>query len=280
MSLVLYFSTMHDGRFLHVPVVTTDADTEVETVVGILDVLDCAVHTLSRFTHSDKSHLISTEDKEHDYIYNTKVNSEADRAMFTSLFLRDDVSETEQSILERKTSVNHMKNVGAGQSQVNINDSVSQAGGTRLGKPQTMKQSILKLKIKSNDGNIYRSEIDLETIGLSKLQKNIKKVIGNSKDVTLFYLDEDGDEVLLNSDDSLETALNLTISSKTDKLTVVVKYFDKQSKGFDMDKHLPLLVGGSAVVVLITCVVLLFGKSSSHSQSQRTYQDFRGYNRY
>lgn len=268
---------MHDGRFLHVPIVSTDADTEEETVIGILDVLDCAVHTLSRFTHSEKSPHASTETEDHDYIYNTKVNSEADRAMFTSLFLREDTSELSSSgkaVSVVKSGVHN---------EISINDSVSQSGfksainqaGTEVS--QLEKVEKLQLKIKGVNGNIYRAKVQLSGLTLSNLESKLFSVVGNLKNQDIFYLDEDGDEILLSTESCLESALSLATSSTSLKLTIMIKNTVDNSQAKNNNVLVALSVGSLIGLLGVAIYALSRQPARSDTFSRNNYHT---YNRY
>lgn len=269
------FSIMHDGRFLHVPIVTTDADTEEETVIGILDVLDCAVHTLSRFTHADKNPVVGTDSEDHDYIYNTKVNSEADRAMFTSLFLREDMSEMSSS--EKATSA--VKN--GIHNEININDSVSQSGFKSVAQHTALTKvgnsDLLQLKIKGLTGDIYRAEVELDGLNFSKLESKIYSVVGKLENAKFFYLDEDGDEILLSSEACLESALKLVTRSSSLKFTIVIKN-PKQSFQASHNNVLVVLGISTLVGVLGIGIYVIFKQSTRTDTYSRS--NYHAYNRY
>lgn len=284
---------MHDGRFLHAPVVSIDADTETETPIGILDVLDCAVHTLSRFT-KDKadSHVVGEETDAHEKIYGASVDPKADREMFTALFLRDDLSEPSRS--EPQSA--------SGGNVVHVHDSVSQTGqrhsvqghgteGSRFGAEQ--RSTTFGFKIKNlQDNQIYKLDYVVKEATSFKHAKALilQAVFGDQVEdipahsITLHYLDEDNDEIFLNSDISFETALNLIRNQSLSKLTILLRVRGMKSSTSVINQAgvsnvaIYAMLGMSCLAGVVFGALLLSGNRSRNPPNNRhTYKGYPAY---
>ena len=100
-------------------------------------------------------------------------------------------------------------------------------------------------KVVDQNGNTYRIRADsrLESLFEALLPK-LGKTVGRD-DVTIHFVDDEGDAVLITTDDDLAEAVNLARGSGNQivKLTVALK-----KKGIDVVTSLPVLAAIGAIV--------------------------------
>mmetsp|Transcript_5719 Transcript_5719/g.6780 ORF Transcript_5719/g.6780 Transcript_5719/m.6780 type:complete len:687 (+) Transcript_5719:82-2142(+) len=221
-SLLDALHIMHDGRFLHVPVSKEGKDNQ-HSVCGILDVLDCAVHTFSNANvgRDSSSQMSGTAE------------SAPEREMFSKLFLEQGFGfgqeHDEGSVISDSVQANSTLRSRVGSNEIiGLNDSVSQHGFDNCNTTAysritgTENGSItIKVKILSN-GKMHRISLSPEMNWQVLKSEILSMAKMAASDVSFAYVDEEGDPVTISSDSALKEAQNMCQMHNLGKLTILV----------------------------------------------------------
>eukprot|EP00924_Labyrinthula_sp_SR-Ha-C_P016804 maker-scaffold_6-snap-gene-15.16-mRNA-1 protein AED:0.01 eAED:0.01 QI:74/1/1/1/1/1/3/122/655 len=281
-SLLDALHMMLKGRFLHVPVVKYDLSNsgveENESVVGILDVLDCSIHMLAALSVNSKN---KGSGDEADLYNKENIDDEIEQNVFQTLYLGE---------MDSGSRVSASENIISGPG---INESASQTGRTSVMKKALSsaisleqieeKEKTLAIKmINVSDGHIFR--VDLKASGkkssfeMRKLRKMVKKIIGLNveiADLRLKYLDEDEEEVVLDSDEDLQQAVDLMSEQSWKKLTIKV-YVKGTLEKLGIGAKEKLIFGVFGGILILGSFVFILSKKTSQTRAMKT--DIHQYN--
>lgn len=226
---------MHDNRFLTLPVCEENG-----RVVGLVDVMDCVY--ASGGAEGWKSLFSSALDEDD----------------VSSVFSADDDAIKRPVVMVTSHPNNIPLHVNVGEEtgeNFSVGESLTQGNlASTMGSPtKSSRVDLVVYKIVDSDGNTY-------VIRAGKtIQSIIKALEGKVSDfepsTTIFkYEDEDGDEILVKSDECVEEAVSASSTSgnKNVKLTM-------RRQGGGSDSNALLLAGGAglAAAVAIICAVMM-----------------------
>ena len=202
---------MHDNRFLTLPVCEDDG-----CVLGLVDVMDCVY--ASGGAQGWKSLFDSALDQDDD---SSKLSAEDS----VSLILPRVMATTHPNNIPLHVEVG--KNASAddvtsvGESLTQVNPTVSAPGSPELSRKSLAKECQVAYKVVDQSGHTYIIRAE-KTIGsISNALKG--KIASLDPDATLFkYFDEEGDEILIKSDECVEEAVrsSLHAGNKSVKLSM------------------------------------------------------------
>jgi len=235
---------MYDNRFLTLPVCEDDG-----SVLGLVDVMDCVCAVggaekwrelfYSTLNQDDGSSVVSNEDS---------VSRVLPRVMVTS---------HPNSIplhVEVGKDISGDDGTSVGESLTQAHPTMSTSGSPQLSRRSLSKDNQAAFKIVDGSGHtfIIRAATTIQSI-LSALEG---KVASLDPETTLFkYHDEEGDEILIKSNDCLEEAVRLSMlaGNKSVKLSMMSIAASDGSRTL-------LLAGGLGLFAAIGAVVMLKSK--------------------
>ncbi|EJK66050.1 hypothetical protein THAOC_13058, partial [Thalassiosira oceanica] len=227
---------MHDNRFLTLPVCEENGQ-----VVGLVDVMDCVY--ASGGAEGWKSLFSSALDEDD----------------VSSVFSADDDDTRKRPVVMVRSHPNNIPshvNVGEETGEnFSVGESLTQGNlASTMGSPKSSRLDLVAYKIVDSDGNTY-------VIRAGKtIQSIIKALEGKVSDfepsTTIFkYEDEDGDEILVKSDECVEEAARASSTAGNKN----VKLMMKRQVGGSGSNALFLAAGGAglAAALAIACAVLM-----------------------
>jgi len=236
---------MQTERYLHLPVI--DCNGNAQEVCGILNVLDCAVHT---FSSSAGSHVLSGSLQQQPYYPTPMYRSESEA--IDSLYPPERVWRDPDSVsaFSEVRASSHMDD-----------------------KKPMVESMVLKVKDMCN-GKVFR--ISNNSISnLDDLIHNLEKATKrNLENVQLVYLDEDKDEVQLANGHALEEARQLAIEQHWKKIDIRILSSNEPSPSrlYLIQDPVLLVVIATSSLLLILSAMTFYATSDSRSPNYRRYR--------
>jgi len=278
-SLLDALHIMHDGRFLHVPVTSELYGESGPIVCGVLDVLDCAVHTFSRVNDNHPS--------SGDQSSTFNASDSGDREIFSKLFLEHGLGYGQDADNVSTISDNMVSNSARSHGSadvVGMQDSVSQHGyDPSATSHSTVGSPTIAVKIKTlMDGKIHRVTLSADT-NWNTLKNRMVSMTGLSHlgddAITFSYVDEEGDPVTLASDSALHEARMMCQAQNLKKFTVLIsrskghRTVKKEGKTDALQNMDSKVIGIAFASGIILCLgLLLLSSGPNHSRGRHRYR--------
>jgi CBS domain-containing protein len=235
---------MHDNRFLTLPVCEDNG-----AVVGLVDVMDCIYASggaegwksifESALDQDDGSSVVSTQDSVSRVLPQVMVTAHPN-----SIPLHVEVG--------KNTSGDDF--ISVGESLTQAHPSMSAPGSPELSQKILSKESQVAYKIVDESGHTYiiRAEKTIESI-TGALEGKIASL--DAAAILFKYIDDEGDEILIKSNECLEEAVNSSflIGNKSVRLSMI-------SIGKSSNSSVLLAVGGIGLIAAIGSMVFLKSK--------------------
>jgi len=136
--------------------------------------------------------------------------------------------------------------------ETTLNDTFRMESGSFLSD-----NNAVTFKIVDPDGHTHRLRSEVKILSLRKVLEEKLKGRANSKNLTLKFVDDEGDAILVSTDDDLTEAVTLARNASQGS-KVIVKLVAEQDAGkSDLPDPMILAGAGAAVAVVVLCVLML-----------------------
>jgi len=250
MTAVEALKMMHDNKFLSLPVCEEDG-----SVVGFVDVMDL-IHACGGAEHWRSIFEAALQIDDGSSAYESTATPPIKNELTTIKISKNapmvssppKIPPNIPSTLEFHKGSNDFD-------ETTLNDTFRMDTGSFLSDVNAV-----TFKIVDPDGHTHRIRSDLKIRSLREILD--EKLKGRAKNLTLKFFDEEGDAILISTDDDLVEAVNLAKSASHGN-KVVVKLVAEPDKG-NSDVPDPMLLAGiGAAVAVVVLGFLMLGSSRS-----------------